>query len=159
VCHGVSRSIPFCLNRSGSRPLAFATLSMLDPHQDSSQLSCCCPVSWRACSFSSAGPAPSYHMLQQFIDGVHVGWANSKPWVWAWVLAELVSPPALLYPHHQGQLSCFAQVRRRTGLALLHALHSLPPFPSSYPLNQCLQETGPDLSNPWTSTWPQAATQ
>ena len=38
---------------SGSRPLASATPSILDPHQDSSQISCCCPVSWRPCSFGS----------------------------------------------------------------------------------------------------------
>jgi hypothetical protein len=25
--------------------------------------------------------------------------------MWAWVVAELVSPPALLHPHHQGKLS------------------------------------------------------
>ncbi|EDL88936.1 rCG42394 [Rattus norvegicus] len=30
-------------------PLAPATLSILDPHQDSSWISCCCPVSWRFC--------------------------------------------------------------------------------------------------------------
>ena len=38
---------------SGARPLA-STLSTLYPHWDSSQISCCCPVSWRT---SSAGQA------------------------------------------------------------------------------------------------------
>jgi hypothetical protein len=40
---------------SASRPLASVTASILDPHQESSWLSCCCPVSWRSCSFGSAG--------------------------------------------------------------------------------------------------------
>jgi hypothetical protein len=44
---------------SGSSPLASATPSILDPHQDFSQLSSCCPVSWRSCSFGSVGPVPS----------------------------------------------------------------------------------------------------
>ena len=44
---------------SGLRPLASATLSILDPHQNSSWISCCCPVSWRSCSFGSTGPSPS----------------------------------------------------------------------------------------------------
>jgi len=41
------------------RPLASATLSVLGPHRDSSQMCCCCPESWRPCSFGSAGQAPS----------------------------------------------------------------------------------------------------
>jgi hypothetical protein len=42
---------------SGSRPLASLTPSILDAHPDSSQLSCCCSVSWRSCSFGTAGLA------------------------------------------------------------------------------------------------------
>jgi hypothetical protein len=34
-----------------------------------------------------------------------LGWANSKPWIWAWEVAELVSPPAFLCLHRQGQFS------------------------------------------------------
>lgn len=45
-------------HHSGSRPLAFATLSMLDAYWDSFWVSCCWPVSWWSCSFSSAGLAP-----------------------------------------------------------------------------------------------------
>lgn len=44
----------------GSRPLASATPSMLDPPHGFSQVSSCCPVSWRSCSFGSTGPAPSF---------------------------------------------------------------------------------------------------
>jgi hypothetical protein len=41
------------------RPLAYAILLVREPHWDSSQISCCCPVSWSSCSFASVGPAPS----------------------------------------------------------------------------------------------------
>jgi hypothetical protein len=85
------------------RPLASATLSILGPHRDSFWISCCCPVSWSSCSFGSL--EESLHLLQQFIDEVGVGWANSEPWIWAWVVAELIIPAALLHPHHQGELS------------------------------------------------------
>jgi hypothetical protein len=63
VCHSVSHSIPLyphifackmftVMHRwSGPRPLASVTPSVLDPHWDSSRLSCCCPVSWRSYSF------------------------------------------------------------------------------------------------------------
>ena len=44
----------------GSRPLPAATLSILDLHQDSSEISYCCPVSLRFCSFGSAGLALSH---------------------------------------------------------------------------------------------------
>lgn len=46
------------------------------------------------------------YSLQQFIDGIDVGeWANSQTWIWAWMLAELISLPALPQKHHQGELS------------------------------------------------------
>jgi hypothetical protein len=90
---------------SDTRPLASAIPSILEPYQDSSGISCCCPVSWRSCNFRSAGQAlscaPAVH---RWVD---VGWANSEPWVWAWVSAE-VSPPALLHPHYRGELSSTA---------------------------------------------------
>lgn len=34
-----------------------------------------------------------------------LGWANSYPRIWAWVVTVLVSPPALPHHHHQGELS------------------------------------------------------
>ena len=37
-------------------------------------------------------------------------WASSQPWIWAWVVAELVSPPACLDSCHQGQLQHTVQV-------------------------------------------------
>lgn len=48
-----------------------------------------------------------------------LGWANSKPSIWAWVEAELVSPLALMCLNHHllscptGQFSHAAQVRGR----------------------------------------------
>ena len=42
---------------SGTRSLVSATRLILDPHWDSSWISCCCPVSWRFCSFGSVEPA------------------------------------------------------------------------------------------------------
>jgi hypothetical protein len=40
---------------SGMRSLASVTPLVLDPHRDSSWISCYCSVSWRSCSFGSAG--------------------------------------------------------------------------------------------------------
>ena len=37
-----------------------------------------------------------------------LGWASSKPWIWAWEVAELVSPPTFPHPYHQGELSSTA---------------------------------------------------
>jgi hypothetical protein len=114
VCHSVPHSIPFCLHilsckRSlqwviglviGPRLLASATLSVLDSHWDSSQISCC-PVSWRSCRLGSVEPALSH------VPAVHVdvGISQLKTLDWAWVVAELVILPALLYPHHHGEFS------------------------------------------------------
>ena len=32
-------------------------------------------------------------------------WDNSKAWIWTWILAELVSPPAFPHSYHWGELS------------------------------------------------------
>lgn len=42
---------------TGSGPLASATQSILNPYQDSSQISCCSAESWRFCGYSFAGQA------------------------------------------------------------------------------------------------------
>jgi hypothetical protein len=49
-------------------------------------------------------PHKPIHELPPFIDEVDVGWANSQPCIYAWVVAELVSLPALLPLHHQEAL-------------------------------------------------------
>lgn len=67
-------------------------------------------------------------------------WANSKPWIWLWVVAELVSLPALLYTQHQGEISSTTQASLPNAIAgrdhgqlfLYHALRaSLPNHTSS----------------------------
>jgi hypothetical protein len=40
-------------------------------------------------------------MTGSFIDKGDVGVDQPKPWIWAWVVAKLVSPPALPHPDHQ----------------------------------------------------------
>lgn len=59
---------------SGWTCLASVTPSILDLHLDSSQLSCCCPVSWRSGSFGTAGPAlwwaPVVHRWCRFWGGL-----------------------------------------------------------------------------------------
>jgi hypothetical protein len=90
---------------SGLRPLDSATPSILDSHWNSSWISCRCPVLWRFCSVGSMGPAfahaPVVHRWGRCWGG-----PTQKSWIWAWVLAGLVSLPALLHLHHQGELSC-----------------------------------------------------
>jgi hypothetical protein len=46
-----------------------------------------------------------FHALQKLFYrwGTGWGWANSKPWIWAWVITELVIPPALLHHYYQGK--------------------------------------------------------
>lgn len=63
--------------------------------------------------------------LQQFLDGVDAGVGQIKALDLGLGGVKSVSLPALLFPHHQGQLSCFAVVRggatlTRVGSALLH---------------------------------------
>ena len=51
------------------------------------------------------------YMLKEFIDEVDFGVGQLRPRILAWVLAELVSLPALLHLHHQGELSSTAPAR------------------------------------------------
>ena len=44
----------------------------------------------------------------QMIPSVMLEWANSEPWIWAWVVAELVSLQAFLYPVYKCKLSSAA---------------------------------------------------
>lgn len=79
-------------------------------------------MSWRSCSFGSAGLA--LHLLPQRIDGVDSGVA--QPWIWAWMVAELVSLSALQGPHNWCQFcpNSLCPGDRGVGLALLHPHHS-----------------------------------
>jgi hypothetical protein len=82
----------------------------------SSQISCCCPMSLRSCSFGSSGPAP--YMLQQCIDGVDVGVRRLKALDLglggSWV-GQPASSPALL------PLGAGSSVPTPSALALPHA--------------------------------------
>lgn len=51
-----------------------------------------------------------------------LGWANSRPWIWAWVVTELVSPLAFWCPCHQGQLSHIAQAKDEASSCVLPRL-------------------------------------
>ena len=42
-----------------------------------------------------------FHMSQPSADDIDWEWAISEPWIWAWVLADLVSLLALPNLHHQ----------------------------------------------------------
>jgi hypothetical protein len=109
VCHNVSHGYSFgqtsllpnvhC-NESGLRPLASAILSILESHWGFSQISCCRSVSWKLCSFGSAGLAPShtpaFHRWGR-CWGEHIQSPGSGPGL------ELLNPSAFLYPSHQAR--------------------------------------------------------
>lgn len=70
---------------------ASGTPSSPDPHRNSSWASCCCPKSWGPCGchgYCSTGPVPSHAQAGHNM----LGWANPRPKVWVWAVAELVSP-------------------------------------------------------------------
>ena len=98
---GVSHSIPFCLINFSSkchwfgwRFLAFSTVSILDRHQGSSCISCCCPVS-AALDLQD----PPLHVLKQFIDGADIGAGPLKALDLdlngSWIVHPASSSPAL----------------------------------------------------------------
>lgn len=49
---------------------------------------------------------PNHPLMIEILE-----WDNSEPWFGTWVVGELVSPLALPYPHHQGELSSSALAR------------------------------------------------
>lgn len=80
-------------------------------------------VSWRSCSYGSAGLS-----LSSAVPVHRWGrWANSKPYNWAWVVAESVSPPALSHPGQQG-ISSSAQTSSPTVEAGKDLPHPQPFF-------------------------------
>lgn len=92
--------------------LAPTTLSILDPHGDSSQISLCYLVSRRCCSFGSVRPAPSCPQSTQtgwrlggMIPGPGPGRELSRSaWQLSWTTVTSVSspsPPCLAHPMPQ----------------------------------------------------------
>jgi hypothetical protein len=126
---------------SDSRLLASATVSILYPHQSSSEMSCCCPLSWRSHGFETDRLAPSCALAVHRWGRSWGGLTQAGPWIWAWVWAELLTQPALLHSLHKGQLSSTALAKARNRSPTL-----MPSGPA--PL-WCL----------WISTWPQVAAQ
>lgn len=165
---------------SGPKPLASTNLSILDPHQDSSRISCCCYVSWRSCSFGASGLASS-HAPEAHWRGKCWGGPIQIPGSWTWVVSELVIWPALRYPHHQGELPSEASwsAQAAAGQGMASPLTVMPLGQA----HQCLWNqgqlycaaqgrckdgspescsqwgTGPALHSPWIFTWSQSAAQ
>ena len=55
----------------------------------SSQISCCCPVSWSSCSFESLGPpalaqAPAVHRWRRYWDGPNQSPGSWPGWYLSW---------------------------------------------------------------------------
>ena len=96
---------------SGSRSLASVTPSILDPHWDSSQLSCCCPLSWRSCSFGTVGLALSW--VPTLADEIDLGVGYDR---------------ALLYLYYQGKLSSTALARPPNAAISRRQLSCFPPL-------------------------------
>lgn len=75
------------------RPQASPPLSILDPHSDTSRISCCHPVSWRSSSFGSAGPAPLHYPAVQRWDRCWCGPTQSDrtgpEWKLRWSACQL----------------------------------------------------------------------
>jgi hypothetical protein len=117
MCHSVSYWMPFCpvllvnvhCNESlvwfkassfcytintGSSPGLLSDILMWPCVMEILQFGCIRPV---------PSSAPAVHRWGRC-------WAHSKPWIWAWVVAELVSLPTLLHLYYQDWLSCFAQL-------------------------------------------------
>ncbi|CAO2580303.1 hypothetical protein LEMLEM_LOCUS1378 [Lemmus lemmus] len=96
-----------------SRPLVSAPLSLLDPHWDSSWVSCCCPVSWRSCSFGSAGLTPPRAPAGNTREGVWVSQLVALILgLGGWRVGQLASFPCPTTPppslHDQSEFSSTA---------------------------------------------------
>ena len=76
---------------SDSGSLVFVILSILDPLRGSSHLTCVMESLWN----SKVGLFTCPNMI--------LGWAISGPWIWVWVVGELVGLLAFHYPDHQGK--------------------------------------------------------
>lgn len=83
----------------GLRSLTSVTSSILDPHWDSSWLSCCCPVSQRSWSFGSPGPAlphtPIVHRWCRFLHKLTQSPGSGPSWYLSSVALQLSSAALL----------------------------------------------------------------
>jgi hypothetical protein len=105
LCHSVLHSAPFCPHIFTCRcslqwviGLVWDLWRLLHQYWILARTPLRCPVV--ALCHGDLQGLP-LHTYQQFMDGIDT---NIKPWIEAWVVAELVSPPALLHPQHGSQL-------------------------------------------------------
>jgi hypothetical protein len=75
------------------------------------------------------------HTLQQVIDAVVVGWANSKPWIWAWIVAELVSQPGVSHPHPRARSPALTQLAHPSAIGRVRASSTVLPRGDVCPLS------------------------
>lgn len=78
------------------------------------------------------------HTLQQVIDAVVVGWANSKPWIWAWIVAELVSQPGVSHPHPRARSPALTQLAHPSAIGRVRASSTVLPRGDVCPLSWVL---------------------
>lgn len=160
----------------GSRPLATATPSTLDPHRDSSGISSCCLVSRRSCSFDSAGQASS-HALAAHSWGRSLGGPAHRSLGNSWVVqptTALESKPlglALLFcPDKVGEGASSPTCPMRSGASSTQSSNITITPGEAQTRNQrpgCMTLVGnighgqqPQNSiaaGQWTKTWPAAA--
>lgn len=150
ICHNVSHSMyPFVHTSLLAMFIARVIGVVLDlwlllhsvlcPHQDSSLISCCCPVSWRFCSFGSIGPhALAPHRWGGCWGGLtkSTGSGHGGSWVGQPANSSVPKLPEQCPGEGWGQLSCS------------HALRAGSPKLSGW-------RTRPT----WTSPWPQVAAE
>lgn len=83
-------------------------------------------------------------------------WTISEPWIWAWVVEELVSPPALPQPCHQDKFSITVLLDHPV-LQLAEGRVSLLLFPQGWLIYTIQPESAP-VCDSVKSTFPSAVT-
>lgn len=85
-------------------------------------------------------------------------WANSKPWIWAWVVVELVSPLAVPHPYHVIEATTLTKATQcqhwQEAFGRLTLIHQSQPHYSSRSMHKahspqhCSQRVGIWASSP-----------
>lgn len=109
---------------SGSRPLASATVSILDLYRDFCQISCCWPLAWRSCSFASACSFPSHAPVHHRCGRC---WRGSTKalfldlrgrWIRRPAKFSVAGPPELALQHCLAHCSCSHVLRANSSTYL-----------------------------------------
>lgn len=125
----ITHSVPFCTNSavsdwSGSRPLASATVSILDLYRDFCQISCCWPLAWRSCSFESAWSFPSHAPVHHRCGRCWHGSTKALfldlggRWIRQPANFSVPRPPELALQHCLGHRSCSHMLRANSSTHL-----------------------------------------